>query len=399
MNRQRQGLKTKEILIIAPHFEMFIQGQAVATRPFLQSANVLLPNPYFSSVVPRLPYLSRRFRFLEMLNKQNKPSGFQFAYPKYFTLPLKIMQKRNSYLVTKSCMKSVSRRACLFDFVHAHFLDSGFVGAKLKRRYNKPLIVTAHGGDFYDLPFRDSWYHGLARYVLSEADRVITVSKSNQEKLLALGANPNKLVVIPNGYEDNLFKRISKSVARDKLSLPQDKKIVLTVGNLKPEKGHIYLLDAFKLVSQRRSDTTLLVVGAGPLLETLEKRTKYLNLENKVFFVGAKAHEQIPLWMNACDVFVLPSLMESFGVVLLEAMACGKPVVGSFVGGVPEVVTKRDLGILVKPADSVALAHGILSALERVWNTDIILEYVERFSWSNLADNIVNVYEDVLNGR
>ena len=115
--------------------------------------------------------------------------------------------------------------------------------------------------------------------------------------------------------------------------------------------------------------------------------------------VGGKPHSEIPIWMNACDLFVLPSLTESFGVVQIEALACGKPVVATRNGGSEEILTSEEYGLLVEPADPKDLAEKILLALDREWDQEANLAYAEQFTWENIAKEIVDVYEKVLGAR
>jgi glycosyltransferase involved in cell wall biosynthesis len=123
---------------------------------------------------------------------------------------------------------------------------------------------------------------------------------------------------------------------------------------------------------------------------------KKYGLEDYVMLVGGRRHEEIPIWMNASDIFILPSLKEGFPIVIPEAMACGKPIVATNVGGIPEAIIHNDLGILVNPRDSEELASAMLEALERRWNPEVILKHAEKYSWSNLAEQIVSVYQKAL---
>jgi glycosyltransferase involved in cell wall biosynthesis len=338
------------------------------------------------------------FRFLELgVESQDELTrDYTRISPKYFTLPIEILRKRNCYLATKSSIKALSKNPINFSLIHAHFLENGFVGTTLKNQYSKPLVVTAHGGDVYDLPFRDAWYNTLARFVLAEADQIITVSRFNAEKLLSLGAPSNKLHVIPNGYDEKLFKPIPVYKARESLGLPLNKKILLSVGNLVDVKGHKYLIDAMSYVLKKRNDVILVIVGTGVLRENLEKKARDLDLNDKILFMGGKKHEEIPLWMNACDIFVLPSLNESFGVVIIEAMACGKPVIGTRVGGIPEIISRDNIGILVKPKHSESLSECIIEALEKKWIPKDIIDYAQQYSWTNIVKRILEVYYKVL---
>lgn len=392
------SLDSKKLLLITPHFKVFIRDQVNLIKSHFNSVTLLMPSPYFSNLALALPYLSRHFRFLRFtLESCTEMAGnYPLVSPRFFTLPFEALRKRNCYLAARSCIRSLSRDVISFDLMHAHFLGNGVVGAELKRLYSKPLVVTAHGGDVYDLPFRDKWYRTLTEYVLTEADQVITVSQFNAEKLLSLGVSPNKLHVIPNGYDPKLFQPISSRAMRQKLGLPLNKKILLSAGNLVEAKGHIHLIDAMNVVLKKRNDVILVIVGSGPLKEQLQKKVSRLGLNGNVLLVGRKIHEEIPMWMNASDLSVLPSINEGFPTVVPESMACGKPIVGTKVGGIPEAITNGGLGILVNPKDHEALASAIVEALEKKWKPETILEHAKAYSWSNLAKQILSVYQKVL---
>ena len=390
-------LKSRNLLLINPHFKVFIRDQAMLIRPHFNNVFVLMPFPRFSNVA-LLPYFGKNFSFSRLAaDSYNKPErNFTMISPRYFTLPIEALRKRNCYLAARSCVKTFSKRYVNINLMHAHFMDYGFVGAALKSLLNRPFVVTAHGGDVYEWPFRDKWHRTLAKYVLSEADQIITVSRFNEAKLLSLGVSPNKLHVIPNGYDDKLFRSIPLVEARKKLGLPLNKKILLSVGNLVAVKGHTYLLDAMKFVLKKRDDVILVIVGSGALGENLRKKTREFGLEGKVLFVGQRNHEEIPVWINACDIFVLPSLSEGFPTVIPEALACGKPVVGTNVGGVSEILHDSEVGLLVKPKDTDSLALGINEALHKNWHSRVIRRYAEQYSWKSLVPDIISVYKKVL---
>lgn len=392
-------LKSKNLLLVVPHFKAFIADQANLIKPYFKKMVVLMPMPRFSRVALGIPYLNGHFRFLKLaMDSCNEPLlRYTLLHPKFFTLPLEILRKRNSYLAARSCVKTLSRNSPDINLIHAHFLDvNGFIGAVLKNLCNKPLILTAHGGDVYSVPFRDEYYRALIDYTLKKADRVITVSEHNRRILVSLGVQHKKLNVIPNGYDETLFRFIPSNEARTRLDLPHNKKILLSIGNLVDVKGHAYLIYAMRTVSRIRKDVLLIIVGSGLLKEKLCKLIEKLDLKQEVLLTGDRKHAEIPMWMNACDVFILPSLNEGFPTVIPEAMACGKPVIGTRVGGIPEAIATNDVGVLVDPADSEALAHAILEALDRKWMPQIILNYAKRYSWDSLVSQILEIYRQVL---
>jgi glycosyltransferase involved in cell wall biosynthesis len=151
-----------------------------------------------------------------------------------------------------------------------------------------------------------------------------------------------------------------------------------------------------KEIVKYRGDILCIIIGDGVLREDLKAQIKKLGLENYVKLAGSKPHDEIPLWMNAADLFVLPSLSESFGVVQIEAMACGKPVVATRNGGSEEIVISEEYGLLCEPANSEDLAEKILVALDKDWDRDKILKYAQQFTWENIVKDIMGIYNESL---
>jgi glycosyltransferase involved in cell wall biosynthesis len=207
----------------------------------------------------------------------------------------------------------------------------------------------------------------------------------------------SKLMFLPNGYSQDLFFPMDSNNARIKLKLPLDKTILVNIASLEAYKGQKYLIEAMKKVLVIRQDIMLYIVGQGSLENSLQSLINKYGLQDNVILAGGnKPRTEIALWMNACDLFVLPSLSESFGIVQIEAMACGKPVVATRNGGSEEIVVADKLGILVEPKDTEGLLQAILRALEAVWDAEYIQEYAKRFTWEGIAKRIVGVYEEVL---
>jgi glycosyltransferase involved in cell wall biosynthesis len=269
------------------------------------------------------------------------------------------------------------------------------VGSRLKEKYDVPLIITGHGYDVYSLPFLNDNWNKLIVTTLNSADHIITVSNKNKEILESLKIR-TPMTMIPNGYKKDLFYPMNQEICRTQLGIPLNKKVLLTVGNLVEIKGHKYLIDALKLLKKTRNDFICYIVGEGKLRTSLQKQIQQNELDENIKLVGYVDHEKIPIWMNAADLFILPSLNEGNPTVLPEALGCGKPFVGTRVGGVPEIITSDDYGLLVEPADPEDLAEKILAALDRGWDREAILAYAERYTWENIAKEIMGVYEQVL---
>lgn len=311
-----------------------------------------------------------------------------------FLIPLLYRNLGNVYF--RIVDRIIQRNNIQFDLIHAHFTyPSGFVGSKLRRKYGVPLIITAHGYDIYDLPFRNVKWRRKIKAVLDNADRLITVSNRNLDCIKQLDIR-TPVSMIPNGYQKDLFYPMNMIKCRTILNLPIDKKIILSVGNLVTVKGYHYLIRAIKKIIFDGSDVLCIIVGGGELEKSLQDEIKSLNLEKNIRLIGRQPHNKINLWMNACDLFVLPSLSESFGVVQIEALACGKPVVATRNGGSEEVITSDEYGYLVESADPESLAEMILVALERNWDQKVILRYAEHFEWENIVEEIMDVYSQAV---
>jgi len=175
-----------------------------------------------------------------------------------------------------------------------------------------------------------------------------------------------------------------------------NKKIIITVSFLETVKGHCHLIDAMKIIIKKRDDVLCIIVGSGPLRKSIEKQIRQNNLERFFLLLGERPHHEIPDWINASDIFVLPSLVEGNPTVMFEALSCGKPFVGTVVGGIPEIIISEDYGLLVHPEDSKDLSEKILKALDTRWDSQKIADYAMQFTWRRICRNIVKVYEEVL---
>jgi len=379
-------MEQNNLLILSNHYLTFVKDQVEMLSTNFGNINALIRfNPArklfgYRSIVDTTPIL---------------PNVHILTTPVLY-LPLDRQYKRlgeKHYYATK---KVIRNNYLTFNLIHAHFTwSAGYVGARLKEEYNVPLVVTAHGYDIYSLPFKDREWREKIEYVLNTADHVITVSQSNLACINKLDVS-TPVTVIPNGFRSDLFYPRDSSECRRVLNLPQDKKIILTVGNLELIKGQKYLIEAIGEIIRNRKDILCIIIGVGKVRSNLEHQIQSLGLDGHIMLAGGKPHDEIPHWINACDLFVLPSLNEGNPTVMFEALGCGKPFVGTKVGGVPEIIISDEYGLLVEPADPDDLAKKILAALDREWDREAILQYAERFTWENIAKEILGVYEQVL---
>lgn len=391
-----KDMTSRNIIVVAPHFQSFVREQAEVIQRDFANVTAMIPIPWLSEIADMIPFIGRNFRFIDWALKSQSSAVDSFMTPRFFTLPFGFARRRNHHIIAQSCINSLKPITTPYDLIHVHFLDIGYVGSVIKEKYGIPLIITGHGADVYELPMRDEWYRRLTRQTIHSADAIISVSHFNAEILKKLGLPSRKLHVIPNGFDPSRFRPLNKTNCRKFLNLPLNKKILLAVGRLSPEKGHKNLLEAFAQLCQNRHDLMLVLVGSGSLAEELEKHGRRLNLQQDLLFAGHIPNVRIPIWVNASDIVVLPSLMESYPTVIPESLGCGRPVVATRVGGVQEAIEEGTSGILVNPRSVSSLSDGLAKALESDWDYDTITSISKHLSWNQLVPRILDVYRELL---
>ena len=283
-----------------------------------------------------------------------------------------------------------------FNLIHAHtLLPSGFVAYKLSKKWRIPFIVTSHGMDFYRcLPDVNKYRH----IVLSKSNYIIAVSNNYAKQISEYNSKAN-VKVIENSYNMEIFYKINKSDARNKLSISLNNKILISTGNFVKSKGHIYLLQAMNEVIKKYPDIKLYIIGGGMLWKKYNEFIKKNNLLNNVYLLDEISQRELALWNNAADIFVFPSISESFGVALIEAMACGIPVIVADSEGPTEIIENYETGIIVNKKSSKEIAKNIIWLLtddklrERISNSGIN-EIQKRFSQKN--HEYLKLYKDLI---
>jgi len=266
----------------------------------------------------------------------------------------------------------------LFDIPHTP-LVSHFHHEDRIRDYSEALY----------LPFSRRLWNLTYRH----SDSIIAVSNHSRCELLKRGHDPGKITVVPNGVDTSRFAPGRRS--RELEERFKGKRIVLYVGPMVERKGLRYLIEAMPNILKKNEGVVLVLVG-GQESNQLRNLAQSLGISRNVMFEGIVSEDLLPSYYNACDVFVLPSLQEGFGMVLIEAMACGKAVVASDTTAIPEVV--GDAGVLVRPRDSQELEVAISRLLEddetrRNLESKGLRRARERFSWDKSINDLLGVYE------
>lgn len=386
----------KNILYICHSYASFQKDSIESVAKYFQNVTVLVRSNPLIDISKYFHINSLEiYRSDKKIDAHNMPSNVKVYSTPIMYFPADFQYKNLGEKHLKSVENFIKKYNIKFDIIHSNFTwSAGYVGAKLKEKYGVPFVVTAHGYDIYKLPFKDDQWKHKIMYVLNSADAIVTVSNSNLECIEKLDVK-TPVKVLPNGYRADIFHPINTIECRKLLGLPADKKIILTVGHLEEIKGHKYLIEAISHIVKVRKDVLFFIVGGGPLKTKLEKQITDLGLFDYAKLVGIKPHGDIPLWMNACDIFVLPSLNEGNPLVLFECLGCGKPFVGTRVGGVPEIIKYDDYGLLCDSGRPKELAKNILLVLDKNWDEGKILNYAEQYRWENIASQIVTIYDKI----
>lgn len=286
------------------------------------------------------------------------------------------------------------------DLVHSHGYKMDVLGLVAAKASGKPVIGTFHEPVGIILPVKSGFYRLLDFICLRFFDGVVTVSRSAAEYLAVKGIAGKKIRVIHPGIDLNEIKTAREQASvKKELMLPEDSVVVGVAGRLHYQKGHSAFIEAAAKLSLEFPGLRFLVVGEGELEGELEDMAKKLGLGDKITFAGYV--NDVKRFMDAMDVFVLPSLWENLPASLLEAMALGKPVVATNVGGVSEAVVDGASGILVPPGDPEALAAAVSKLvsdknLAREMGSSARRAIKEKFSLDSAVREYEEAYLDVL---
>lgn len=300
------------------------------------------------------------------------------------------------------------RRGITYDLVHSHYWLSAWSGGRLAQWWSVPHVTMFHtlgevknrcgapGGES-DLRI------GVERRAVAAVDRIVAASEDEREHLVSLyGADASRISIIPCGVDTSLFRPLAKERARAELGLDGGW-VALFVGRMDPLKGLDILLHAVERLAASAPDLRVVVVGGDAVPESEEARVRSLagdlGLADRVRFVGAVPQKALPLYYNAADVCVVPSYYESFGLVAVEALACGTPVIASRVGGLPKVVKHGENGLLVAERSPEAFAACILRlhADERERSALALRarQSVRHLVWAAIAQRVRALYDEL----
>jgi teichuronic acid biosynthesis glycosyltransferase TuaC len=326
--------------------------------------------------------------------------GLAVYHPRYLAVPKigQALTPHSLYWSLKTALARLIATGYRPDVIDAHYLyPDGVAAAWLAQEFSLPLVITARGSDVTQWPD----FPRPRRLIIAatkRADALITVSDALGRGLITLGADPAKITTLRNGVDINLFKPIDRLEARAAVGLMRP--YILSVGHLIPRKGHDKAIEAFA----SRAATTLaahdlVIVGAGPERERLTQLAEALGVAMRVRLVGAMPQPQLPLYYSGADCLVLASSREGWANVLLEAMACGTPVVASPAAGNDEVVRQPEAGLVAGDFTPPALATALDRLLADPPPRAATRAYAEAHGWREISAGQRAIFERVINRR
>jgi teichuronic acid biosynthesis glycosyltransferase TuaC len=378
----REKIRTLLFSTLYPSSARPIHGIFVETRlrELLKSGcvetQVVAPVPWF-------PWTHERFgAYAKMAQTPlfEERNGIRVHHPRYF-LPPKIGQNIAPYVLAAGALPTIRRLMSDgfdFDVIDAHFYyPDGVAASLIAQRLGKPFVCTARGSDI-NLYRQFPRARNLIRATVSRAAANLGVSADLVQQLIELGAEPANARVLRNGVDLERFAPLDRTLARASLGIHHQGLVLLAVGNQVELKGH----DLMIRVLQRYPQAQLVLVGDGPLRGELKALAQSLGVADRVHMVGQRPNEALKAYYSAADVLMLASSREGWPNVLLEAMACGTPVVATRVNGTPEIVGSADSGRLARERSVDGLAEALAQLLDAYPDRDAVRRHAERFSWS-----------------
>lgn len=382
---------------VSPLAGIFVRQQVRALAHLGVDVNVVAPVPWVPGFMtgrgkwggyPSVPYTER-------------PDGFPVFHPRVLEFPRSLFFEYTPQTFAWGLKQVFSEQIAQgVDLIHAHVAHpDGAAALRFGQKFNIPVVVTIHGQDFAYTLNRSRTCAQSVRTALREAAGVILVSDKlrSQYGLESWADSLEKYRVIYNGVD-----------LEDVIQAPKGqgtlRRILLTVGFLRPDKGHAVVLKALPELCREFPDLEYRIVGDGSERQKLEDLTAELGLKQHVVFLGSLPHPEAMQEMAQCNIFIMPSWREAFGIVYLEAMAHGKPIIGTLGEGISEILSREPVGKAVPAQDVAALTEAIRELLRKPEQADALgsrgKDLVTRqFTWEYNAQKTVKVYEEVLNSN
>jgi teichuronic acid biosynthesis glycosyltransferase TuaC len=348
---------------------------------------VFYPNASYPSL------LKPRSRTYHKLDASWSPPDVKTNYYDFPSLPL-ISRPFNGWMAARTLLPHV--RAFGPDLIFSCILyPDGYSALKIGQALSVPVVAMSIGSDINRIGDRVSAMH--TRTVLRDSDFLVTVSDDLRKKAITMGASPEKARSIINGCDLSVFHVRDHAEARQKLHIDPAVEAVAYIGRMDVKKGLRELVEAAASLHSERPNLHVYLVGEGPDRPIIQSAIDANNAAGYIHALPACAFDDVTVWMAAADLVTLPSYMEGCPNVVLEALACGRPVVATDVGGIPEIMNDA-CGRLVPPRDPAALAKAIASVLDSTWDAASISAHHSR-SWNAVAAELHELFESLVSAR
>ncbi len=351
--------------------------------------HVVAPVPWFPSAARHFG----KYASFARVPREEILNDIPVRHPRYLTIPGLGMYSAPFALAAgaASTIDALQRQGFSFDLIDAHyFYPDGVAAAILAKKYGKPLLITARGSDLNLLPtYR--YPRRLIRWAANHADAIVTVSSALKDRLTDLGIDGSRIRVLRNGVDCDVFRPVDHPEARKVLGV-DSRPVFAAVGNLVAEKGFDLAIDATAMIP----GATLVIVGEGPDRRRLEERAARRDIAERVRFLPVRPQRELANVYSAADALVLASSREGWPNVLLEAMACGTPVVAIDVGGVSEIVRSPVAGVVVRERTAEALAAALKQVLDEPRDRAALRRYALQFDWEETARGHIALCREVV---
>lgn len=340
------------------------------------------------------------------------------AGPEYFLPNDKIWKFTDDF--AEKVIHFADKKGITYDLIHAHYWMSGKAGGRLKAAWGVPMVQMFHtlGLMKQEIARTPEEFEGDYRIegeydVLATADRIIAATEVERQQLETLyGLGTDKVTIIPPGVDTGHFYPIPQDEAKEAIGIPVKDRMALFVGRIEPLKGLDTLIKAMAIVKETcksfRCPHYLVIIGGDPQedpdqmsaeMERLQNLCRALGLDEIILFLGKRGQATLPYYYAAAEVVVMPSHYESFGMVALEAMACGTPVIASRVGGLAHLIQDGETGYFVPAQDPQALAEKLrLIFVDNTLRAQLgeqASQYAQQFCWESISAQILEVYQEM----
>jgi teichuronic acid biosynthesis glycosyltransferase TuaC len=357
-------------------------------------AKVIAPVPWF-------PWAGAQFGeygLFAATPRFEQRNGLDVYHPRYL-LPPKVGMNVAPHTLAMAALPIVKKlisEGFDFDLIDAHYYyPDGVAAGIIAKKLGKPFVVTARGTDLNLIP-QHPYPRKLILQTAAAAGASIGVCQALMDSLRDLGADSSKLNTLRNGVDLQRFVPEPHDAARQKLGLPEQAKILLSVGHLIERKGHFVAIDALPLLP---ADVQLRIAGGGPDRAALQRQADRLGVAGRVRFVGVVPQTDLKWWYSAADALALCSSREGWANVLLEAMACGTPVIATNIWGTPEVVSTPDAGVLMPQRSGPGLAQAWASLFANYPQRAATRAHAETFSWDATTQGQLKLFNGLIAGR